>query len=61
MQALQTMTSNIDDENNNDILNDLNDICDECKNKDESVSQNLILTGFKLCKSCRVSKTIFPI
>ena len=61
MQALQTMTSDIDDQNHNDILNDLNDICDECKNKDESVSQNLILTGFKLCKSCRVSKTIFPI
>ena len=61
MQDLQTMTSDIDDQNNNDILNDLNDICDECKNKDESVSQNLILTGFKLCKSCRVSKTIFPI
>jgi len=61
VQALQTMTSDTDDQNNNDILNDLNDICDECKNKDESVSQNLILTGFKLCKSCRVSKTIFPI
>ena len=40
---------------------DLDDICDECKNKDESVLQNLILTGFKICKSCRVSKTIFPI
>ena len=40
---------------------DLNNICDECKEKDESVSQNLILTGFKICKSCRVSKTIFPI
>jgi len=61
VQALQIMTSDIDDQNNTDILNDLNDICDECKNKDESVSQNLILTGFKLCKSCRVSKTIFPI
>ena len=61
MQALQTMTSDKDDQNNNDILNDLNDICEECKNEDESVSQNLILTGFKLCKSCRVSKTIFPI
>ena len=61
MQALQTMTSDIDDQNNTDILNDLNDICDECRNKDESVSQNLILIGFKLCKSCRVSKTIFPI
>ena len=40
---------------------DLNNICDECKKKDESVSQNLILTGFKICKSCRISKTIFPI
>ena len=42
-------------------LEDLDDLCDECKDKDESVSQNLILTGFKICKSCRVSKTIFPI
>ena len=41
-------------------LKDLNDICDECKTKHESVSQNLILTGFKICKSCRLSKTIFP-
>ena len=40
---------------------DLDDICDECKEEDESVSQNLILTGFKICKSCRISKTIFPI
>ena len=40
---------------------ELDNICDECKNEDESVSQNLILTGFKICKSCRVSKTIFPI
>ena len=42
-------------------LKDLDDICDECKEKHESVTQNLILTGFKICKSCRVSKTIFPI
>ena len=40
---------------------ELNNICDECKNEDESVTQNLILTGFKLCKSCRLSKTIFPL
>ncbi len=40
---------------------DLNGICDECKKKDESVTQNLILTGFKICNSCRLSKTIFPI
>ena len=38
-----------------------NNICEECKKEDESVYQNLILTGFKYCKSCRVSKTIFPI
>jgi len=42
-------------------LKDFDNICDECKEEDESVSQNLILTGFKICKSCRVSKTIFPI
>ena len=42
-------------------LKELDDICDECKNKHESVSQNLILTGFKICKSCRLSKTIFPL
>ena len=42
-------------------LKDLDDICDECREKDESVSQNLILTGYKICKSCRISKTIFPI
>ena len=61
MQALQIMTDNFDDKQNEEIMRDLNDICDECKKEDESVSQNLILTGFKLCKSCRVSKTIFPI
>ena len=42
-------------------LKDLDNICDECKEENESVTQNLILTGFKICKSCRVSKTIFPI
>ena len=42
-------------------IKDLDDICDECKKIDESVSQNLILTGFKICNSCRVSKTIFPL
>ena len=39
----------------------LDDLCEECQKNDESVTQNLILTGFKICKSCRVSKTIFPI
>ncbi len=55
------MTDNSEDKINEEIMRDLNNICDECKKEDESVSQNLILTSFKLCKSCRVSKTIFPI
>jgi hypothetical protein len=42
-------------------LENFNNICEECKKEDDSVSQNLILTGFKVCKSCRTSKTIFPI
>ena len=40
---------------------ELDNICDECKNEDSSVTENLILTGFKICKSCRISKTLFPI
>ena len=55
------MTDNFDEINDQDNIEDLNNICDECKDEDESVSQNLILTGFKICKSCRISKTIFPI
>tara|TARA_B100000700_G_C14993035_1_gene832299 strand:+ start:935 stop:1105 length:171 start_codon:yes stop_codon:yes gene_type:complete len=42
-------------------LKDFNNRCEECKKEDESVSQNLILIGFKICKSCRTSKTIFPL
>ena len=42
-------------------LEDLDDICDECKEQDESVTQNLILTSYKICNSCKISKTIFPI
>ena len=51
----------IDEDLKEEHHEELDDICDECKKTDESVSQNLILTGFKICKSCRVSKTIFPI
>ena len=43
------------------IENELDDICEECKKEDNSVTENLILTGYKLCKSCRTSKTLFPI
>ena len=42
-------------------LGEFNNRCEECKKEDESVSQNLILTGFKICKSCRISKTVFPL
>ena len=55
------MTSNKKTRLKEKNINDLNGVCDECKKSDESVSQNLILIGFKICKSCRISKTIFPI
>jgi hypothetical protein len=55
------MTDGPEDKNCKKIINELDNICEECMKEDESVSQNLILTSFKLCKSCRVSKTIFPI
>ena len=42
-------------------LDKIDDICENCKNQDLTVSQNLILTGFKFCESCRISKTLFPI
>ena len=55
------MIDKIDEKNLKLDTEELNNICDECKEEDESVTQNLILTGFKICKSCRVSKTIFPL
>ena len=61
MLDLQIMTDNSEDKYNEKIIRELNNICEECKKEDESVSQNLILTSYKLCSSCRVSKTIFPI
>ena len=55
------MIDNLDNNNDEIITKVLDNICEECKREDESVSQNLILTSYKLCSSCRVSKTIFPI
>ena len=56
------MTKDFDDQtNDNEEVLQLDNFCEECKKEDPSVSQNLILTSFKLCKSCRISKTIFPI
>ena len=43
-------------------MEDLPDnICVECSQEDESVSSNLIITGYKVCNSCKLSKTIFPV
>jgi len=61
VQVLQIMTNNLDNKHDEELVRELNNICDECKKEDESVLQNLILTSYKLCSSCRVSKTIFPI
>ena len=42
-------------------LKELNNQCEECKKEDESVSQNLIKHGYKICDSCYTSKMIFPV
>ena len=47
-----------------EIKNDkdhLDDYCEECGCEDESVSQNLLMFGYKICASCKISKTIFPL
>ena len=36
-------------------------ICEECKKEDESVNSNFIISGYKICDSCKLSKTIFPV
>ncbi|MFL2889731.1 MAG: hypothetical protein ACJZ4O_02645 [Pelagibacteraceae bacterium] len=36
-------------------------ICEECKDEDESVKSNLIMHGYKICDSCKLSKNIFPV
>ena len=47
----------------NVVLNyvEVNNICEECKKEDENVKSNLIMFGYKICNSCKISKTIFPI
>ena len=34
--------------------NELSNICEDCEKEDESVSQNLIMYGYKICESCRL-------
>ena len=45
----------------NDPIEELNNVCEECKKEDESVLQNLIMHSYKICNSCNLSKRIFPI
>ena len=42
-------------------LKELNNQCEECKKEDESVKQNFIMYSFKVCNSCNLAKTIFPL
>ena len=39
----------------------IDNICEECKNEDETVKQNLIMHSYKICDSCNLSKRIFPL
>jgi len=43
------------------MSDELDNICEDYKKEDESVSQNLIMNGYKICDSCKISKTIFPV
>jgi hypothetical protein len=47
----------------NEVLNyvEVNNVCEECKKEDKNVKSNLIMFGYKICNSCKISKTIFPI
>ena len=51
------------EENPNKVLNyaEVDNICEECKKEDENVKSNLIMFGYKMCNSCKIAKTIFPI
>ena len=51
------------EDNSNKVLNyiEVNNFCEECKKEDDSVKSNLIISGYKICNSCKTSKTIFPI
>ena len=55
------MTEKFKDDLKENDLKALNNICEECAKEDKSVKENLILSGFKICSSCRVSKTVFPV
>ena len=51
------------EDNSNKVLNyvEVINICEDCKKEDVNVKSNLIMSGYKICNSCKTSKTIFPI
>ena len=51
------------EDTSNKILNyaEVSNICEECKKEDENFKSNLIMSGYKICNSCKTSKTILPI
>ena len=48
-------------DNKNQLDKEINGVCEECREFNESVQANLIMHGYKICNSCKTSKTIFPI
>ena len=50
-----------DDASADHMKKKFDDICEECKKSEESVQSNLIMLGYKICDSCKISKTIFTI
>ena len=38
-----------------------NKICEECEKESDDVLSNLIMHGYKICDSCKLSKLIFPV
>ena len=47
----------------NEVLNyvEIDNICEECDKENENVKSNLVMHGYKICDSCKISKTLFPI
>jgi hypothetical protein len=47
----------------NEVLNyvEIDNICEECNKEDQNVKTNLVMHGYKICDSCKTSKTLFPI
>ena len=61
IQKLYIRTSQIQQKSKMEKKSEFNEVCEECKKEDESVKQNLVMYSYKICDSCKLSKTIFPI